>query len=93
MKTISLNTILKKEDNFIETEIDGERIVMHIDNAEFFVFNPTSQAIWSAIDGSNSISDICQALKEQFEIEGSAYEQDVLDFANDLGKKNLVTTV
>lgn len=90
MTSISIDTVPQKEDNFVETEIDGERIVMHVENGEFFVFNVTSDAIWSAIDGRASLGDICKTLAENFETEASQCRQDVLDFVQDLAHKNLV---
>ena len=90
MTNISIDAVAQKEDNFVETEIDGERIVMHIDNGEFFVFNVTSEAIWSAIDGQASLGDICKALAEKFETEDKQCQKDVLDFAQVLANKDLV---
>jgi len=62
-----MNAPLRKaESTFVETALDDETIVMHLDSAEFFSLNRTGGAIWRLIDGTRDRDAVVAALAAEF---------------------------
>lgn len=59
-------TLAKDPARFVETAIDDEIVVMHLDSGDFFSLTGTARAIWTAIDGQRDEAAICAALAEVY---------------------------
>jgi hypothetical protein len=58
--------IRKARAAFVETTIDDETVVMHIDSAEFFSLNSTAGSVWRLIDGERDFSGVVAAVAEEY---------------------------
>ena len=54
---------------FVETEIDGEAVIMNLDTGHFHALKDTGLAIWRLIDGKRSVTAIIAALLETYEVD------------------------
>ena len=50
--------IYKKNKDIAFREIDGETMVVNLDNGEYYNFNQTCSDIWNLLDGNNTIRKI-----------------------------------
>lgn len=72
------------------TELDGELMVVQIDDGVFFSLKETSVAIWRLIDGSHSVDDIIAILSGEYDVEHAVCRAQVATFLTDLERSRLV---
>ncbi|MFO0993127.1 MAG: PqqD family protein [Hyphomicrobiales bacterium] len=61
---------------FVETEIDGEAVIMNLDTGHFHSLKETGLTIWRLIDGQRSVSAIQAALLDTYDVEESQCRAD-----------------
>lgn len=76
--------LVKCADRFIETEIDGEAVLMDLDSGDFFALAGTALAVWQKIDGAASRDAIVAALAAEYGAETDEVASDVDQFLDDL---------
>lgn len=72
--------IAKRETEFVETEIDGEAVVMSLASGDFFSLKDTALAIWQAIDGKTGRAALIAALAADYGVAEAAIASEVGDF-------------
>ena len=82
--------IRKRSANLVETAIDDERVVMSLDNGEFFSLTDTALAIWSLIDGTRDRASLIADLAAAYDAPADALEADLLAFLSDLQAAGLI---
>ena len=90
-----LNKIPKKKNDLAWRIIDGEAVVIPLDNQpvdgeSLDIFNATATRIWEFIDGNNSVSDIIKKIVNEYGIEYEKAEAQIKDFLGSLSKKRLM---
>jgi hypothetical protein len=85
-----MNTIRKRENEFTETVIDDEIVIMHLDRGDFFALSGTAAAIWRLIDGTKGRDSLIEELSNDFDADPESVETDVDEFLEELGKAGLV---
>ncbi|MFP5395709.1 MAG: PqqD family protein [Alphaproteobacteria bacterium] len=58
---------MKQQDRFSETEVDGEVILLHLDDGTFFSLTETAAAIWALIDGKRNRAAIQAELAKMYD--------------------------
>ena len=76
--------VVKWADRFIESEIDGEAVLMDLDSGDFFALAGTALAVWQKIDGAASRDAIVAALAAEYGAETDEVASDVDQFLDDL---------
>lgn len=82
--------IVKLSDNFTETEIDGEVVVMMLDTGEFYSMTGTGCDIWRMIDGSRDRDAVVAGLAGEFDADPAAIGVDVDSYLAMLREAGLV---
>jgi hypothetical protein len=57
----------KLSEAFVETEVDGEVLIVDLEGGELFSLAETAGAIWRLIDGKRDLSGIVEALMPDFD--------------------------
>lgn len=91
MPQITDHHIFSKSDNFVETEVDGETVLMDIENGQFSSLAGTGKAIWDQIDGRKEFSAIIAQLIATYDVDETECRQQVGELLSELLEKNLVT--
>ena len=92
-KKIELATIITQSDEVISADIDGEAVVMHIENYKYFGLDDIATQIWEMIEEPMSVADLCNQLLPEYEVGRLTGERDVLVCLNGLLKDDLVSIV
>ena len=85
-----LSIVNKIAGEFVETEIDGESILMHINTGSFFGMKDTSLVIWKLLDKYEDTDDITSALLELYSASREDCENDVKKFILDIDRAGFV---
>lgn len=96
----NLKKIYKKSKDIVEREIEGEMIlipiasdVVDLENDLIFSLNEIGKEIWQKIDGRKKVLDIVRELEDIYDIEEGELTRDVLNFLEELVKKDILLDV
>lgn len=74
----------------IDAEIDGEVIVLSIDQGMVFGLGSVGSRIWQLIDRSIRIDDLCATLVREFDVAPAECRTQVDEFLAELQKEGLI---
>lgn len=80
----------KRAENFAETEIDEEVVLMDLGNGDFFSLTGSALAIWQLIDGTRDRAAILAALCEDYDADGETIAPDLDQFLAQAGAAGFV---
>ena len=76
--------------NFVETEVDGEVLIVDLDGGELFSLSGSALNIWRLIDGERDAAQIAEILVQEFTAPAGAIERDVSTLLGELQDAALV---
>lgn len=74
----------------VETEIDGELVLMSATAGTYAFLNPTASSVWHALDTVRSLDDIVDALSRRYALPPQAPHTRVLEFLVELESQGLI---
>ena len=57
---INLDTVINKNLDIDDTDLDGEKVMMNLDKGEYFMMNEVGSRIWEIIEKSISVKEIIE---------------------------------
>jgi hypothetical protein len=90
---IGLHSLVRQADNLVGCDLDGETMLMSVGEGKYYGMEPIGSRIWALMETTRSVSEICNMLLSEFEVEREQCEREVLVFLNDLAQENLVLVV
>lgn len=90
---IQTNCKFQKSDKFVETEIDGEILMMSVDDGQYFGMDNVAVAIWKFLVEPKSFTEIRDMVTTHFDVPKEECEQDIEAFLTDLINNKLITKV
>ena len=87
---IGMDQTVAKSDTFVESSVDGEAILMHLDEGSFSSLKSTGLRIWSMLDEPRRVDEICDSLMDEFEVEEAVCREHTLAFLAALQGKGLI---
>lgn len=88
---IGPTTVVVQSDNFIESNVDDEAILMHLDEGNFSSVRSTGLSIWKIIEKPKAVSQICEILRGEFDVDEAQCREQTIEFLRDLGERGLIT--
>jgi hypothetical protein len=90
-----LHKIFKKGDELVSRQIAGETILVPIrgelvDMQQIFALNPVAEYIWQELDGQKDLSEICEGVLANFEVDREQAETDLQEFVGELLAAGLI---
>ncbi len=85
--------IVKATEKFVETELDGELVLMNVDTGRFHVLRESALAIWRLIDGKRGLGEIQSALLERYAVDDERCHAETVKFLAMLSGAGLVKPV
>lgn len=81
---------VKRNPALVTSNIDGEVVMMSVENGEYYGLDEIGTRIWDLLENSLSVNELVDKLTEEFEVEKDDCTRDTLDFLNDLLARNLL---
>ena len=91
--TIGPDTVVAQVEEIVSSDLDGETVMMSIKNGKYYGMDPIGSRIWALIKKPSTVSELCDILLTEFNVDRERCERDVLGFLNELAKDNLVKVV
>ena len=85
-----LTTITKRPDQFSETAIDEEIVVMSLESGDFFSLSGTGRRIWLLLDSHSNRAELLAELAGSYGQDESAIAGELDDFIAALSQAGLV---
>lgn len=87
-------TVLTRNPALIAAEMDGELVMMDVEQGAYFNLNAVGSHIWEGLENPTSVQDLVASIKEAFDTDaGTSVEADTLGFLQTLLDKGLVHQV
>lgn len=90
MKTISLEQVVSQVEGNIISDMDGEKVMLSINNGKYYNLGTIGGEIWDQIIEPKSIQALINSLIEIYDVEEEECKDQVLFFLNKLLEENLI---
>ncbi|APC96696.1 lasso peptide biosynthesis PqqD family chaperone [Francisella frigiditurris] len=81
---------IHKNNDIFSSEIDGEAIMMNIENNAYYSMGEIGNRVWQLLGNSTTINDICEQLIKEYDVSIEQCQKDITPFLNQLLEKNLI---
>jgi len=86
-----INKLYKiNEGKVVSETLDGETIIINLDNGNYYSTNVTGAAIWNLIQSNNNTEDILKYFINHYDVSSDIAEKSVSDILEFLLKENLI---
>jgi len=91
----TLDTCFAKEKDLVTRDIAGENIIVpikgHVGDLEgIFTLNEVGAMIWQLMDGQTTGRQLAEAVRDEYNVEATEAEKDVVDFLRSLEDAGLI---
>ncbi|AIQ50716.1 lasso peptide biosynthesis PqqD family chaperone [Paenibacillus sp. FSL R7-0331] len=87
---LSLETVLVQRPGNIASDMDGEKVMLNIQNGKYYNLGEVGGEIWSAMAQPVPVSRIVEVIRQTFDVPAETAEQDVFEFVHSLLAEDLV---
>lgn len=88
--TISLTGRVAACKNQVSANLDGEAVVLNLDSGTYYGLNESGAVIWDLIQEPKRVSDICDILLAEYDVEPDRCEQEVIALLQSMVEAGLV---
>lgn len=89
-KKIGLDTVVSQVEEIVASDMDGETVMMSIENGEYYGMDAIGSRIWALIEKPAKVLDLINTLLEGFDVDREMCEKDVLKFLNELNDNKIL---
>lgn len=90
---ICSESIIRRNEDLLSSDIDGEIVMMSIENGSYYGVNPIGSRIWDIVRNPVKVSDIISVLLKEYDVSKDICEKDVLTFLNTLYNERIIQTI
>jgi len=87
---VDLQAIPRQNEDTASRSIDDAAYVLNPETSELHAFNEVGGRIWDLIDGERTLQAVAQIIADEYEVEPTVAEADVLEFAETLQEKGIL---
>jgi hypothetical protein len=88
---LSGTTLVVRDDGeLLTTVIDGELIGMSVEQGACYGLNAVGTRVWELLAEPRSLEDLCEQLREEYEVDGDQCQREVRDLVEQLRREGLV---
>ena len=88
---INLDTIINKNLEIDDTDLDGEKVMMNLDKGEYFMMNEVGSRIWEIISEPVNVKGIIETLRSEYEVDEETCKDTVVEFLGRLNNAELIS--
>jgi hypothetical protein len=74
----------------IAREIEGETLVLKLDDGRMGVLNRVGGQMWELMDGTRSLAEIAQACADDYQVDLDRVQADVIAYAKRLLERDMI---
>jgi hypothetical protein len=81
---VDLSSVVVQAEEILVSKIDDEVVMMSVEHGTYSGLDAIGSEIWSLLQSPRRVSEICDTLMQEYQVERRQCEKDVLAFLNDL---------
>jgi hypothetical protein len=89
-KEIGADTLLHRKKDLLFNQIDGEVVMLSIENSEYYGMDRVGSRIWELLEQPVQFSKLIATLLEEYEVTEEKCREDTLAFLGRLAEKNII---
>lgn len=66
MTVLLPTTLISRAEGLLATEVDGETVLMHVEQGQYFGLARTAHSIWQLLDEPLTFEQLCTALRAKY---------------------------
>lgn len=82
--------VTKQHDQFVESEVGDEIVLMHVENESFFRLSGTGRRIWSLLDAHGDAAGVASQLQAEYQVDAETCRTEVDRFLASLSAAGFV---
>ena len=90
---ISEDSLIVADSNQVSTQVDGEAIILNLNDGQYYGLNPVGARIWSLIQSPVSFQQVLSALQSEYDVEAEPCRRETLSLLENLISLNLIRVV
>jgi hypothetical protein len=91
--TIGAETTLRRTERAVHGDLPEETVLLDVDAGVAVRLNPTGAWIWGQLEEPRRVSELAQGLAGRFEIDESRAVDDVVAFAREMTRRQLLAAI
>ncbi|MES2018800.1 MAG: lasso peptide biosynthesis PqqD family chaperone [Pseudomonadota bacterium] len=91
MNTITRNALVARHPNLLSTDMDGETVMMSIEQGQYFGLNPVGSRTWELLGNPVRVDALCRQIETEYVVSSDECETAVLAFLSELSRHGLIT--
>ena len=84
MKELSLQTVVVRGAEHVETRVGDQTLMMSVAHGKYFSVDATASRIWDMIEHPTALSDVVATLTREYDVSPDDCEAQVKSFVGDL---------
>ena len=88
---INLETVINKNLEIDDKDLDGEKVMMNLDKGEYFMMNEVGSRIWEIISEPINVKEIISTLRNEYEVDEETCKDTVIEFLGRLDNADLIS--
>lgn len=89
MTDLTLDTCLQRNPEQIFTDMDGETVMLNIEQGSYFGIGGTGNRIWELLAEAKTVDELVTVICNEYEVSGAECKEDVLNFCRSLLEQDL----
>lgn len=91
--TITLESKIRASADQISAKLDADTAILHFTSGTYFGLDEVGGFIWNTLQEPVRVSELRDSVVDEFDVDVSTAESDLLQFLEDLAGKGLVEVV
>ena len=88
---IESDCTIRKSENFVETVVDEELVLMHIVDGRFYALKDTGRHAWKLLDEHARFGDLVEAVRGDYDVSEATCREELGKLFDDLRERTLVS--
>ena len=86
-----LNRIPVKNPKVVWRDLEGEGVLLNPADGKYFGLNAVGLSMWEKVDGERTLEEIAALLLEEYAVERSVLERDIVEWAGQMTAGGLLS--
>jgi hypothetical protein len=88
--SISKDSIIVVIADQVSSDLADESVILNLKNGTYYGLNEVGSAIWQLIQEPKAVSDICESMLQEYDVDAQTCEKEVQSLLTDLLNAQLV---
>lgn len=88
---VNIDSVITKNTEIDDTDLDGEKVMMNLDKGEYFMMNEVGSRIWEIISEPVNVKGIIDTLRSEYEVDEETCKDTVVEFLGRLNNADLIS--